>query len=98
MNFRNPSPTLEVIQRTAEIIQPTLIEVIERTVRLRRVQQGGNAIKSEPKRVFHSDTLKQVTPLGSVQSRLRILFDFRFHSLNGSSCQGQRSSRRISQS
>src|SRR5712671_2416103 len=91
MNSGSPLPTLDVIQRNAQVIQPTLIKIVARTIRLCAMHHGGNCIKSEPKKV-------QVTPFKSTKSRLGFVFDSWLHGFSKFLWEGQRPPTLTSQS
>src|SRR5208283_3802468 len=49
MNVLGPSPTQQIFQRPTQIVEPTLIEEVEVSVRQTGVDQGGGGVDQEPK-------------------------------------------------
>src|SRR5271166_4314596 len=49
MNVLGPSPTQQVFQRPTQVVEPTLIEEVEVSVRQTGVNQGGGGVEQEPK-------------------------------------------------
>src|SRR5271165_2672185 len=49
MNVLGPSPTQQIFQRPTHVVEPTLIEEVEVSVRQTGVNQGGGGVDQEPK-------------------------------------------------
>ena len=49
MNVLGPTPTQQIFQRTTHVVEPTLIEEVEVSVRQRGVNQGGSGVDQVPK-------------------------------------------------